>query len=725
MRDFCLTSLVFIFAVLGCRQAQPAVEENVTPAQAILMKADSLRACGFKDTLVYPARQSVAFFPEALQLQDTLVLDVSFGVMKAILVKEEQDLLQHFWYGQMLAGGGDLIISERGGAYSGRFEWKAKDFVFSQCGNGNMTLAQIDASRLPLAESGWGQWDPSQQVNAAQSCPDLPAAERFEIDLMMLFTDDARKGAGLDHDIDLNDENMLNLAMEGEMLEALGLLNLSMDKAGLPFRFKLVFAGLAEGLEPHATQSLQEVLRMLQSDAQLGQLRDNYQADLVCLFVEGGSECGFANIFDGSDQSSFSVVRRNCASNNFSMAHEIGHNLGLDHDCQHSNRLGAGHGCRFVENLVQQRQTIMSVVPGIKRKLLFSDQNQAWGSKPQNANDCYADAKWTLDKQGRMVAAFRCRPNVQKVWIKDNFADLGQLPNNSSEQVATYLMSPYVWLRRTRDAQLTHLYQHQNPGWGTNYLYVLLQNGSSSLAKGNLKVLCGGGAMMLNQMSELHTTTEMILPAHGSRIIEIPIDHRDLPPHPGFLVIWMDDQSNGLMLNGQGVLEAVRSSSNIAAKQLAYVTFDQNAIQGRRSHQPSKVDTLRILLNPKAGGWVNLASDSVTGARTFVNAGGRLSVSFNIPEHVDFSLDTNTIDPPNRPGYWISIKNFDGVPLPDWAGQMPGSASLIVKVAIDANAIQEEGLYELSLMQEIGKGPPLGSFTFMIQIGETKPRYIP
>jgi hypothetical protein len=66
-------------------------------------------------------------------------------------------------------------------------------------------------------------------------------------------------------------------------------------------------------------------------------LRDQYAADIVHLIVEGkGDSCGIGwRISPGYSDSAdyaFSVSDRSCAVGNFSFAHEIGHNLGMNHD---------------------------------------------------------------------------------------------------------------------------------------------------------------------------------------------------------------------------------------------------------------------------------------------------------------------------------------------------------------------------------------------------------
>jgi hypothetical protein len=67
------------------------------------------------------------------------------------------------------------------------------------------------------------------------------------------------------------------------------------------------------------------------------QIRDKYKADFVHMLIRGsGDACGIGWLLDpqrpGSGDWSFSLADRECAVGNFSFIHEVGHNLGLNHD---------------------------------------------------------------------------------------------------------------------------------------------------------------------------------------------------------------------------------------------------------------------------------------------------------------------------------------------------------------------------------------------------------
>ena len=71
--------------------------------------------------------------------------------------------------------------------------------------------------------------------------------------------------------------------------------------------------------------------------ADVPKLRDKYKADVVHLIIHGsGDSCGIGWLLDPTDPrsaySGYSLSDRGCAVDNYSFIHEIGHNLGLNHD---------------------------------------------------------------------------------------------------------------------------------------------------------------------------------------------------------------------------------------------------------------------------------------------------------------------------------------------------------------------------------------------------------
>ncbi|HEY3265492.1 MAG TPA: M12 family metallo-peptidase [Armatimonadota bacterium] len=100
------------------------------------------------------------------------------------------------------------------------------------------------------------------------------------------------------------------------------------------------------------------------------QWRNEWGADMVSLLVKDYSYCGMAwvmtSLSDGFAGSAFSVCNYSCVSSGYTMAHELGHNEGCDHD--RDNAVGRlypySYGWRFMGNSGQQFRTVMSYAPG-------------------------------------------------------------------------------------------------------------------------------------------------------------------------------------------------------------------------------------------------------------------------------------------------------------------------------------------------------------------------
>ncbi|MGI9015156.1 MAG: reprolysin-like metallopeptidase [Phycisphaerales bacterium] len=98
-------------------------------------------------------------------------------------------------------------------------------------------------------------------------------------------------------------------------------------------------------------------------------IRDQVAADFVVLLTDTDDECGLAPCLSDED-TAFSIVIWDCAVDNVAFPHEIGHNLGCDHDEDE----GEGTGCYadwglgryfFVPAENMWRNTIMSYDNGI------------------------------------------------------------------------------------------------------------------------------------------------------------------------------------------------------------------------------------------------------------------------------------------------------------------------------------------------------------------------
>jgi len=118
----------------------------------------------------------------------------------------------------------------------------------------------------------------------------------------------------------------------------------SMSKASLDgvwkrFTHGAVGSGVSVYCTPHdsAGGNLLSDLEWVTNDPDVQEQRRVTNSNLVAFIVPEASSCGISNanypVTDaGASARAFSVVRLDCAWENYSLAHELGHQLGMDHD---------------------------------------------------------------------------------------------------------------------------------------------------------------------------------------------------------------------------------------------------------------------------------------------------------------------------------------------------------------------------------------------------------
>lgn len=192
--------------------------------------------------------------------------------------------------------------------------------------------------------------------------------------------------------------------------------------------------------------------------------RDYWGADLVSLFVDdddpdnmGSSTCGkgwimWINSTLFADWG-FSIVNWRCAVENFSFAHETGHNMGCGHDRDNGGGLyDYSHGHRFNGNDGRQYRTVMAYAPG-ERIQYFSNPNVSYLDTPTgiaDGNSDSADNARTLNHTAGTAADFRTLPD--EVWVDFDyrFLELGTelFPFNTMEEAqAKVHVGGTVWIK--------------------------------------------------------------------------------------------------------------------------------------------------------------------------------------------------------------------------------------------------------------------------------------
>jgi hypothetical protein len=397
-------------------------------------------------------------------------------------------------------------------------------------GNSVYSLRQIDQSKFENEDDPTGPVKPDQNNGKEDTCDTDPPDQ---IDVMVVYTDDARAAAGGTE------------AIIGTIYLAVEQANQSYINSEINLRQRLVDV---EEVSYDESGSHITDLERLQNGADgfvdnVQILRNTFAADLVSMIVEANSfgKCGRGNIMyrpsNAFESEAYSVVIRHCASAaaNLSYAHETGHNMGAEHNLENAAPLGTGefsysHGFRHPSRVAAESwRTIMSYATALSstRVLYWSNSGVRYPVRDvlMGTDDLQDNAR-VLNDNARIVANFRCgSPGTANVWMKDNWSDTGVEPNPNTDVAG----SPYIWVRNSRDVGLVHQHEHENPLAGPglrNYVYVKLHNGSESEHRGQLDLRYAAAATGLAWPVDWTpiggTPVPVTIAPHETKIVEIP-----------------------------------------------------------------------------------------------------------------------------------------------------------------------------------------------------------
>ena len=217
-------------------------------------------------------------------------------------------------------------------------------------------------------------------------------------DVMIVYTTSAKNSAGGANGMN----SLINLAMTET--------NNGMSNSLADMQVNLVHSAEMVGYsEPSSFSSMLSQLRS-KTDGKLDSvhtLRDQYNADMVSMFVGGSQYCGIAylmtNVSHSFESSAFSVVARTCATGYYSTAHEMGHNMGSAHDP--GNAGSASHSYSYGFRTSNSRyRTIMAYSPGTRINR-WSNPGVTYQGYTMGANN--QDNARSLDFNDDTVAGWR------------------------------------------------------------------------------------------------------------------------------------------------------------------------------------------------------------------------------------------------------------------------------------------------------------------------------
>jgi hypothetical protein len=245
--------------------------------------------------------------------------DVSYT---GVVTRAWQDNWGDYWTGRLNGvQGGYFYLTVVDGAFMAHVASGLGVYEVSFAGDNLYRAIQIDQSKF-VDHDPAAKFDPPGAVIPEGSLG-ATADSAAQIDIMVVYTDDARAAAGS------------TAAMKATILTALNETNQSYANDGVTTRLRLVH--VQEYSYAETGDLFTDLARLTNTtDAYFStvhSLRNTYAADMVGLIVEhGGPYCGLANAVMATASNAFQVTARSCTTGYYSFGHEFGHLQGARHD---------------------------------------------------------------------------------------------------------------------------------------------------------------------------------------------------------------------------------------------------------------------------------------------------------------------------------------------------------------------------------------------------------
>ena len=394
---------------VGVPRAQGAQQQ---PGGDVVVAWDSVQPATAAGAADSPQGLSVRIrFRELTQAADrraTLDLPLTETLAVRVAISSiDRDRVQTHMAGALVDGReGEASLTIVGDTLSGRVVVDGRVFLVRR-GRASTThvVTEVDQSALPPERPP--RIPPVARALAAPA-PSTAMDTNAFVDLMVLYTPAARAAIGGP------------AQMNGDLIGAVNNANLALANANVTHRFRLVHYGEIPYSETGDLGTSLDHLTYA-GDGQLetvAALRDQFRADVVTLITNESNACGIGWLMsqNGVNASfapyAYNVVYWDCANANLTLAHEIGHNMGLQHDRANAGGSSPSFPYAFGYAVPGVARDVMAYAcpatgPACGRRAIFSTPLANFPGTGTLAGTATEDGALALNGTSGVVANFR------------------------------------------------------------------------------------------------------------------------------------------------------------------------------------------------------------------------------------------------------------------------------------------------------------------------------
>jgi hypothetical protein len=339
-----------LLALCGLSRPAPADSVAVTPDQQTIV--DQIAKSSSGENVRYAA------VPTTGRLGGEIKLPISEGKYITVTLREStiRDDGSISWNGQVKETGERAVFMQWGDALlTGYFAYNGTIYTLENAGGGVQAFKEMDPHKLPGDHPAPtashqsdtmptpGDEEAPRTAPPEPNVPPFPDAERkaleakdITIDVMLLYTSNVAKHYVRDP------ADLLALAIEetNETFKNSGLGNIHL---------RLVHTQLID-YDGSAGDQFNHLYAMVDGVGpfkDVKKLRNEKRADIVGLIIDNPNGCGLSTRIGPESDEAFFVAHHACATITMSIAHEIGHILGVRHDRlvdENETPFAYGHG---------------------------------------------------------------------------------------------------------------------------------------------------------------------------------------------------------------------------------------------------------------------------------------------------------------------------------------------------------------------------------------------